>query len=83
MPLSLGDTRIDSRTVVYGTERKDRVLANLWGEGYVDATKTDGSGRLASYISKYITKGAGHVLFNAMRLLRISHGFPKELIIRG
>jgi hypothetical protein len=83
VPLSLGDTRQGKRIILHGDERKTRTLAKLWGEGYVDATKTDGSGRLAYYISKYITKGGDQILFNAMRMLRISHGFPKEIVIRG
>jgi len=83
VPLSLGDTRKGRRVISYGDERKTRTLADLWGEGYVDAVQTDGSGRLAHYISKYITKGGEQVMFNAMRILRISHGFPKELVIRG
>ncbi len=83
VPLSLGDTREGRRIVSHGDERTQRTLAKLWGEGYVDATKTDGSTRLAYYISKYINKGGGETIFNAMRMLRISHGFPKELIIRG
>ncbi|MBI3046424.1 MAG: hypothetical protein HYY86_02735 [Candidatus Harrisonbacteria bacterium] len=83
VPLSLGDTKIGRRIISYGDERKTRILAKLWGQGFVDARKTDGSRKLAYYISKYITKGAGEVLFNAMRLLRISHGFPKEIVIRG
>lgn len=83
VPLSLGDTRQGGRTISHGLERAERTLAKLWGEGYVDATQTDGSGRLAYYISKYITKGSGETMFNAMRMLRISHGFPKEIVIRG
>lgn len=83
VPLSLGDTRKGRRTISIGDERKTRVLAELWGEGYVDATKTDGSGRLAYYISKYITKSRNQVMFNAMRLLRISRGFPKDIVIHG
>jgi hypothetical protein len=83
VPLSLGDTRKGRRTVSVGDERKYRILAGLWGEGYVDATKTDGSGRLAYYISKYITKSKDQVMFNAMRLLRISRGFPEDILIRG
>jgi hypothetical protein len=83
VPLSLGDTRQGRRIILHGKERSKRVLAKLWGEGFVDATKTDGSGRLVRYISKYITKGCGQTLFNAMRILRISHGFPKELTVRG
>lgn len=83
VPMSLGDTRKGGRFVSYGEERETRTLAGLWGEGYVDALKTDGSGKLAYYISKYINKGAGQIMFNAMRILRISHGFPKEFVIRG
>lgn len=83
VPLHLGDTRQNKRTISHGEERKTRILAKLWEEGYVDATKTDGSPKLAYYISKYITKGGSQILFNAMRILRISHGFPKETILRG
>lgn len=83
VPLHLGDTRKGRRVISYGTERKTRTLARLWGEGYVDARKTDGSGRLAHYISKYITKGSSSVLFNAMRLLRVSRGFPHEFVFKG
>ena len=83
VPLCLGDTRKGRRIISHGDERRTRTLAKLWGEGFVDAVKTDGSGKLAYYISKYVTKGAGEVLFNAMRMLRISHGFPKEIVIRG
>jgi hypothetical protein len=83
VPLSLGDTRQGKRCILHGDERKTRTLAKLWGEGFVDATKTNGSGRLAYYISKYITKGSNTILFNAMRMLRISHGFPKEIVVRG
>ncbi len=83
VPLSLGDTRENRRVVSVGDERKTRVLAKLWGEGFVDARKTDGSPRLGYYISKYITKGAGQTLFNAMRILRISHGFPKQIELKG
>lgn len=83
VPLSLGDTRIGRRTVSIGEERKTRTLAKLWGEGYVDARKTDGSPKLAYYISKYINKGGEQIIFNAMRILRISRGFPRELVVRG
>lgn len=83
VPLCLGDTRKGRLIISHGDERTTRTLAKLWGEGYVDATKTDGSGKLAYYISKYVTKGSGETLFNAMRMLRISHGFPKEIVIRG
>lgn len=83
VPLSLGDTRIGRRTVSIGEERKTRIIAKLWGAGFADARKTDGSRKLAYYISKYINKGGEQIMFNAMRILRISHGFPKETVLRG
>lgn len=83
VPMSLGDTRNGRRYTPDGGERKTRTLAKLWGEGFVDAKKTDGNIRLAYYISKYITKGGGEVMFNAMRVLRVSRGIPQEIIVRG
>lgn len=84
VPLSLGDSRDHrGRRVPDGEERTSRTIGNLWGEGFVDVLKTDGSGRLASYISKYITKGGGEVLFAAMRIVRVSGNFPKEIQVRG
>jgi hypothetical protein len=82
VPMHLGDSRTSGRRLKDGEERKTRTLASLWGKGFVDVVQTDGSGALAGYITKYITKGAGEVMFNAMRLLRISHGFPQEIVIR-
>jgi hypothetical protein len=84
VPMSLGDTSLGGRRrIPNGEERTTRTLGKLWGEGFVDAVKTDGSGRLASYISKYITKHGGEVLFAAMRILRVSGKFPKDRIVRG
>lgn len=82
VPLHLGDRRNGGRIDSYGSERKDRTLAKLWGEGFVDVIQTDGSQRLAGYISKYITKSGSHTLFNAMHLLRISQGFPHHFEAR-
>ena len=83
VPLSLGDTRKGERFIPDGNERKERTLAKLWGEGFVDAKKTDGNIRLGYYVSKYITKCGGEILFSAMRILRVSKGIPKEIVVRG
>jgi len=37
-------------------ERNNRYIQNVWLHGFVDCIKTDGSGKLASYISKYMSK---------------------------
>jgi hypothetical protein len=84
VPLSLGDSKDDRGSrIPDGEERTSRTIGNLWGEGFVDVLKTDGSGRLASYVSKYITKGGGQILFAAMRILRVSGKIPKDVIVRG
>lgn len=38
-------------------ERHTRYIQNLWGWGYVDILQTDGSPKLATYLSKYLSKG--------------------------
>lgn len=82
LPMHFGDKRSGRRIVSHGTERETRELARLWMVGFVDVRQTDGSYRLAFYITKYITKGAKEVMFNAMRMLRITRGIPKETIIK-
>lgn len=37
-------------------ERSTRFLAKIWGEGFLDAVRTDSSLKLISYLSKYLTK---------------------------
>ena len=37
-------------------ERKYRTIQNSWGLGYVDCIPTDGSPKLAKYLSKYMSK---------------------------
>lgn len=85
LPLHWGDIykrRGKSWELVFcGEERKNRTLATLWGEGFLDIRQTDGSPKLASYTAKYITKDGGETLFNGMRLLRFSRNFPKVLKI--
>jgi len=42
-------------SVVNG-ERSSRLVAGLWGQGFVDIKKTDGHVKLATYLSKYMKK---------------------------
>ncbi len=72
-----------SRRIVFvGRERRERFFAEGWGEGYVDVVQTDGSPKLGFYISKYVFKAGEEVMFNAMRLLRFSRNFAREIVIR-
>jgi len=40
----------------YKNERSTRAIASLWGGGFVDIKRTDGSEKLASYLAKYMSK---------------------------
>lgn len=82
VPQELGDKRVGRRTVERGLERSTRELATLWGAGFVDCQQTDGNERLAYYIAKYITKSVGGAFFAPVRLVRVSNGFPKEIVVR-
>lgn len=41
---------------VVRSERSTRLVANLWGYGFVDLVQTDGSHKLAFYLTKYLAK---------------------------
>jgi len=41
---------------IVDNERVTRYIANVWGEGFVDLVKTDGSYKIAGYIGKYMSK---------------------------
>jgi len=41
---------------VFATERSNRTIARMWGRGFCDIVKTDGSEKLSSYLSKYFVK---------------------------
>lgn len=59
--------------VVIATERHARVVAALWGHGFVDLAQTDGNIALASYLAKYFQKGLedsrlfGYRVYNCSR----------------
>jgi len=78
-----GDRKEGKRTVFYGRERSERVFRGLWGVGFVDLRQTDGSPRLAYYLSKYINKSTAEPFLTPVRLIRSSKNFPKEITVRG
>lgn len=41
---------------VFLKEKKDRTIAKIWGNGFVDIIETDGHGKLSSYLAKYMAK---------------------------
>lgn len=44
------------RPTIIESERSARMVARLWGHGFVDVIKTDGSVKLATYLAKYMAK---------------------------
>lgn len=38
------------------SERRTRLVAGFWGKGFVDLKETDGHAKIASYLSKYMSK---------------------------
>jgi len=43
-------------TSLVETERSTRLFASLWKQGFIDLVQTDGSQKIASYLSKYMAK---------------------------
>ena len=78
-----GNSKEGKRVIHDGREESERKFAQLWGYGFVDILKTDGSPRLATYLTKYVAKGSGEPLFAPVRLVRCSKGFPTEQTVRG
>lgn len=83
VPEEWGDQKKGKYTISIGRERKERFFAKLWGYGFVDIKRTDGSPRLATYIAKYVAKGVVEPFLTPLRLIRTSLGFPTELVVRG
>lgn len=57
------------------TERSTRSIAKLWGHGFVDVRRSDGSPKIAAYLAKYMFKAmydqrlAGSKSYSASRFL--------------
>lgn len=77
-----GDVKKGKHTIFVGRERKERFFQKLWGYGFVDLLQTDGSPRLAYYVSKYVAKASYDPFLTPLRLIRTSKGFPSPLEIR-
>ncbi len=37
-------------------EKKDRVIAGMWGKGFIDVKETDGNQKISGYLAKYMAK---------------------------
>lgn len=46
---------LDSKTLAE-SERRTRLVAKMWGQGFVDLVVTDGNHKISGYLSKYMAK---------------------------
>lgn len=81
VPLSLGDVRYRGTLLSKGIERTLRIIGGLWGRGFADVVRTDGSSKLSYYLSKYFTKAWLDPRFYGHRVVYYSHDFPHPEII--
>lgn len=66
-----------------GCERECRVVAKLWGHGYVDVVTTDGGERLSGYLGKYFTKAAFDERFFGAKLYSASRNALRPVRVVG
>lgn len=73
--------------VVILKERATRLISGIWGHGFIDIIETDGSQKLASYMTKYLFKAiqdirlVGRRAYMASRnILRPDFNFPPRAI---
>jgi len=61
-------------------ERDTRLVASLWGRGYVDVYLTDGRENLAGYLSKYMSKAYFDPRMFGRRMYRCSRNILRPLV---
>jgi len=82
LPMYYGDRYVGGSCVEVGVERKRRTFAKMWRAGFVDCRQTDGSGRLATYLVKYLMKSANDVFFAGIRMIKASRGIGDGVLIK-
>jgi len=65
------------------TERRTRLVARLWGKGFVDLINTDGNVKLAGYLAKYMTKSFLDPRFARKKAYRTSRNVKKPVTEKG
>lgn len=64
-------------------ERRTRVVAGIWGHGYVDVKKTDGSPKLSWYITKYMAKNFIDYRLMGIKAYTCSRNLKRPEVING
>jgi len=63
-------------------ERRTRMVASLWGRGFVDCFETDGSSKLAGYLAKYMSKSYEDLRLAGKKAYRCSRNVFRPLVER-
>lgn len=64
-------------------ERSTRLVASLWGKGFVDLAVTNGSDKLATYLAKYLSKTYTDPRLFGMKAYIASRNVKRPYIDRG
>jgi len=65
------------------TERHTRMVATLWGQGFVDLVATDGDIKIAGYLSKYMVKAFLDPKLGSKKAFICSRNIKRPTIIKN
>lgn len=68
---------------VVAGERGSRLVAGLWGQGFVDLVQTDGHPAIAGYMAKYFVKQFDNVLLSGRKAYISSQNIVRPVIDKG
>lgn len=68
---------------VVAEERSTRLVAKLWGKGYVDLKVTDGNPKLISYLCKYMAKSFSDKRLLGKRAYSCTYNVLRPIINKG
>lgn len=71
-----------SEELIYG-ERASRFLGNIWARGFLDCVPTDGSPKLAGYLSKYMSKAMHDDRLGGKRAFLASRGIMRPVLYKS
>jgi len=65
------------------SERYTRFLATKWAQGFIDVRVTDGSQRLAGYLSKYMAKAFSDERLSGQKAYSASRNVQRPQLVKG
>jgi len=65
------------------SERYSRAIAKMWRLGYVDVVLTDGSTRMAEYLSKYMVQSVTDIRLSGQKGFVCSRNIKRPIVVQG